>query len=259
MIHENTGKEKQKFMRNIKLVLQYDGTRYSGWQSQEHEENTIQGRLTALLERLTGERIHLMGSGRTDAGVHALGQVANFKTESELTCGQLQDALNRYLPEDIAVLSVEEAEPRFHSRLNAVRKTYRYRIWTSPVHNVFERKYLYELGQDLDESAMEEAAALLCGTHDFRAFSSYRRTKKSTVRTLEQVVIERKGAELCLEFTGNGFLYHMVRILAGTLIEVGLHKKSAEEMKEILASLDREKAGFTAPAQGLCLVNVEYL
>ena len=246
-------------MRNIKLVLQYDGTRYSGWQSQEHEENTIQGRLTALLERLTGERIHLMGSGRTDAGVHALGQVANFKTESELTCGQLQDALNRYLPEDIAVLSVEEAEPRFHSRLNAVRKTYRYRIWTSPVHNVFERKYLYELGQDLDESAMEEAAALLCGTHDFRAFSSYRRTKKSTVRTLEQFVIERKGAELCLEFTGNGFLYHMVRILAGTLIEVGLHKKSAEEMKEILASLDREKAGFTAPAQGLCLVNVEYL
>ena len=141
-------------MRNIKLVLQYDGTRYSGWQSQEHEENTIQGRLTALLERMTGERIHLMGSGRTDAGVHALGQVANFKTESELTCGKLQDALNRYLPEDIAVLSVEEAEPRFHSRLNAVRKTYRYRIWTSPVHNVFERKYLYELGQDLDESAM---------------------------------------------------------------------------------------------------------
>ena len=141
MIHENTGKEKQKFMRNIKLVLQYDGTRYSGWQSQEHEENTIQGRLTALLERLTGERIHLMGSGRTDAGVHALGQVANFKTESELTCGQLQDALNRYLPEDIAVLSVEEAEPRFHSRLNAVRKTYRYRIWTSPVHNAVRQRW----------------------------------------------------------------------------------------------------------------------
>ena len=166
--------------------------------------------------------------------------------------------LNRYLPEDIAVYSVEEAELRFHSRLNALRKTYRYRIWNSPVHNVFERKYLYSLEQELDEKAMEQAAARLLGTHDFRAFSSYRRTKKSTVRTLEQIRIERRGEELRLEFTGNGFLYHMVRILAGTLIEVGLHKKSPEEMDRILVSLDREQAGFTAPAQGLCLVSVEY-
>ena len=245
-------------MRNIKLVLQYDGTRYSGWQSQEHEENTIQGRLTAVLSRLTGEEIHLAGSGRTDAGVHAAGQIANFRTESPLSCQELLASLNHYLPEDIAVLSAEEADPRFHSRLNAVRKTYRYRIWNSSVPNVFERKYLFTVEDALDESAMKEAAALLCGTHDYKVFSSYRRGKKSTVRTVERIVLERKGSELDLSFTGNGFLYHMVRILTGTLIEVGLHQKQPEDMTKILASLRRENAGFTAPAQGLCLMSVEY-
>lgn len=245
-------------MRNIKLVLQYDGTRYSGWQSQEHEENTIQGRLTAVLSRLTGEEIHLAGSGRTDAGVHAAGQIANFRTESPLSCQELLASLNHYLPEDIAVLSAEEADPRFHSRLNAVRKTYRYRIWNSSVPNVFERKYLFTVEDALDESAMKEAAALLCGTHDYKAFSSCRRGKKSTVRTVERIVLERKGSELDLSFTGNGFLYHMVRILTGTLIEVGLHQKQPEDMTKILASLRRENAGFTAPAQGLCLMSVEY-
>ncbi len=245
-------------MRNIKLVLQYDGTRYSGWQSQEHEENTIQGRLTTVLSRLTGEEIHLAGSGRTDAGVHAAGQIANFRTESPLSCQELLASLNHYLPEDIAVLSAEEADPRFHSRLNAVRKTYRYRIWNSSIPNVFERKYLFTVEDALDESAMKEAAALLCGTHDYKAFSSYRRGKKSTVRTVERIVLERKGSELDLSFTGNGFLYHMVRILTGTLIEVGLHQKQPEDVTEILASLRRENAGFTAPAQGLCLMSVEY-
>ena len=245
-------------MRNLKLVLRYDGSRYSGWQSQKHDENTIQGRLTVLLERLLGETIELAGSGRTDAGVHALGQVANFRTKSDIACEKLFAELNRYLPEDIAVVSVQEVPFRFHSRLNAVRKTYRYRIWNSPVHNVFERKYVYALEEALDEESMRQAAANLCGTHDFRAFSSYRRTKKSTVRTLENITIERQGSELILTFTGDGFLYHMVRILTGTLIEVGLHKKNAGEIKEIFASQNRERAGFTAPAQGLCLVCVEY-
>lgn len=245
-------------MRNIKLVIQYDGTRYSGWQSQEHEKNTIQGRLTAVLSRLTGEEIQLSGSGRTDAGVHAIGQTANFKTESAVSCEELLSSLNRYLPEDIAVLSAEETDLRFHSRLNAVRKTYRYRIWNSSVPNVFERKYLFTVEDALDEKAMREAAALLCGTHDYKAFSSCRRGKKSTVRTVESIVIERRGRELDLSFTGNGFLYHMVRILTGTLIEIGLHRKQPEDMTEILASLRRENAGFTAPAQGLCLMSVEY-
>lgn len=245
-------------MRNIKLWIQYDGTRYSGWQSQEHTGQTIQGKLTAVLERMTGETVELQGSGRTDAGVHALGQVANFHTKSSLSCEEMLCYMNRYLPEDIAVIQVEEAEPRFHSRLNAVRKTYVYRIWNSPIPNVWERKYLYLVEEKLDLEVMQRAAELLCGTHDFRAFCSNKRMKKSTVRTLESIEMEKEGSELRLIFTGNGFLYNMVRILTGTLIEVGLHKKEPEEMPEILESQERERAGFTAPAQGLYLKKVAY-
>ena len=245
-------------MRNIKLLIQYDGTRYSGWQSQEHTEQTIQGKIEKVLERMTGEPVELQGSGRTDAGVHARGQVANFHTNSGLSCEELRNEINRYLPEDIAVLSAEEAAPRFHSRLNAVEKTYIYRIWNSPVPNVFERKYLYTLAEPLDMEAMEKAAELLCGTHDFRSFCSNKRMKKSTVRTLKEIKIERSEAEICLSFTGNGFLYNMVRILTGTLIEVGLHKKRPEEMPAILEARDRELAGYTAPPQGLCLFCVKY-
>lgn len=245
-------------MRNIKLWIQYDGTRYSGWQSQEHTGQTIQGKLTAVLERMTGETVELQGSGRTDAGVHALGQVANFHTKSSLSCEEMLCYMNRYLPEDIAVIQVEEAEPRFHSRLNAVRKTYVYRIWNSPIPNVWERKYLYLVEEKLDLEVMQRAAELLCGTHDFRAFCSNKRMKKSTVRTLESIEMEKEGSELRLIFTGNGFLYNMVRILTGTLIEVGLHKKEPEEITEILESQERERAGFTAPAQGLYLKKVEY-
>lgn len=245
-------------MRNIKLWIQYDGTRYSGWQSQEHTGQTIQGKLTAVLERMTGETVELQGSGRTDAGVHALGQVANFHTKSSLSCEKMLCYMNRYLPEDIAVIQVEEAEPRFHSRLNAVRKTYVYRIWNTPIPNVWERKYLYLVEEKLDLEVMQRAAELLCGTHDFRAFCSNKRMKKSTVRTLESIEMEKEGSELRLIFTGNGFLYNMVRILTGTLIEVGLHKKEPEEMTEILESQERERAGFTAPAQGLYLKKVEY-
>ena len=245
-------------MRNIKLWIQYDGTRYSGWQSQEHTGQTIQGKLTAVLERMTGETVELQGSGRTDAGVHALGQVANFHTKSSLSCEKMLCYMNRYLPEDIAVIQVEEAEPRFHSRLNAVRKTYVYRIWNSPIPNVWERKYLYLVEEKLDLEVMQRAAELLCGTHDFRAFCSNKRMKKSTVRTLESIEMEKEGSELRLIFTGNGFLYNMVRILTGTLIEVGLHKKEPEKMTEILESQERERAGFTAPAQGLYLKKVAY-
>lgn len=245
-------------MRNIKLWIQYDGTRYSGWQSQEHTGQTIQGKLTAVLERMTGETVELQGSGRTDAGVHALGQVANYHTKSSLSCEKMLCYMNRYLPEDIAVIQVEEAEPRFHSRLNAVRKTYVYRIWNSPIPNVWEQKYLYLVEKKLDLEVMQRAAELLCGTHDFRAFCSNKRMKKSTVRTLESIEMEKEGSELRLIFTGNGFLYNMVRILTGTLIEVGLHKKEPEEMTEILESQERERAGFTAPAQGLYLKKVEY-
>lgn len=245
-------------MRNIKIIIQYDGTRYSGWQSQEHDENTIQGRMTAVLTRLLGETIELAGSGRTDAGVHALGQVANFKTRSQMPCKELVEKLNHYLPEDIAVISAEEADSRFHSRLNAVGKTYSYHIWNSPVHTVFDRRYVWSMEQPLDVQAMRDAAAKLTGTHDFKAFSSIRRGKKSTVRTIEAIQIEQDGPAITLSFTGNGFLYHMVRILTGTLVEVGLHKKKPDAMTDILESRDREQAGVMAPAQGLFLVKVDY-
>lgn len=245
-------------MRNIQLLLQYDGSRYSGWQSQGNTDNTIQAKLTSVLEKMTGEEIDLQGSGRTDAGVHAAGQTANFKTRCPLSCEKIVAYANQYLPEDIAVLKAEERDLRFHSRLGAVRKTYVYRIWNSPVPNVFERKYLYQAAELLDVKAMEQAAELLLGTHDFKAFSSVKKTKKSTVRTIERIRLERHGDEVRLIFTGNGFLYHMVRILTGTLLEVGMGRRKAEEMGEILKSLDREQAGFLAPAQGLCLWSVEY-
>lgn len=245
-------------MRNIKLLVQYDGSRYSGWQSQEHGDNTIQGKLTTVLERMLGEKVKLLGSGRTDAGVHAAGQVANFYTNTELSCEEIRAQLNQYLPEDIGVLTAEEVPERFHSRLSATGKTYVYRIWNSPTHNVFDRRFQYTVEEKLDVEAMREAAALLIGTHDYKAFSSFRRGRKSTVRIVESIVIEEKGDELVMTYTGSGFLYHMVRILTGTLIEVGLHKREAGEMPEILASLDRERSGFVAPAKGLCLKCVYY-
>ena len=245
-------------MRNIKLLIQYDGTRYNGWQSQEHTEQTIQGKLTKVLERMLGEEIDRQGTGRTDAGVHAAGQTANFRTRSEVSCEEILDYVNRYLPEDIAVSEVTEADLRFHSRLHACRKTYVYRIWNSAIPNVFERKYMYQVKEPLYVEQMRQAADLLEGTHDFRAFCANGRTKKSTVRTLEQIKIERRERELSLHFTGNGFLYHMVRILTGTLLEVGMGKRDPEEMTHILASLDRKEAGPMAPAQGLCLWNVVY-
>lgn len=245
-------------MRNLQLLIQYDGTRYNGWQSQEHTEQTIQGKLTNVLERMIKEHIELQGSGRTDAGVHAIGQVAHFRTEAENSCEEILHYVNRYLPEDIAVQRVQEVSPRFHSRLSAIRKTYLYRVWNSPIPNVFERRFLYQVKENLDVEAMRRAAALLKGTHDFRSFCANKRMKKSTIRTLEQIEIEQKGAELSFYFTGNGFLYHMVRILMGTLLEVGLGKRTSEEMIEILEALDRERAGAMAPAQGLCLLSVEY-
>lgn len=245
-------------MRNIQLLIQYDGTRYSGWQSQEHTECTIQGKLTKVLERILEETIDLQGSGRTDAGVHAVGQTANFRTKTRASCEEILNGLNQYLPEDIAVLEAKEVEERFHSRLHALRKTYIYRVWNSPIPNVFERKYLYQVTEPLDVEKMKKAAALLCGTHDFRAFCANKRLKKSTVRTLERIEIDQIGRELRLSFTGNGFLYHMVRILTGTLLEVGMGKRKPDEMLRILESKDREKAGVMAPAQGLCLWSVEY-
>lgn len=245
-------------MYNYKLTIQYDGTRYRGWQVQGNTDQTIQGKAEGVLSRLTGQPVELHGSGRTDAGVHALGQVANVKLPRPFDPSELLRELNRYLPADIGVIAAEPAPERFHARLNARSKTYRYRIWNSAIPNVLERSYLYVLPEPLDVAAMERAAADLVGTHDFRSFCGLKRFKKSTVRTITDIAITQDGAEMRLEFTGNGFLMRMVRILAGTLVEVGLGQRAADAMPAVLAAQDRAAAGPALPAQGLALVRVEY-
>lgn len=244
---------------NYKVVMSYDGSRYNGWQKQGNTDKTIQGKLEQILFKMTGEEIEVHGSGRTDAGVHAKGQVANFHIYGgKKTPAEIMDYINEYLPEDIAVLSCETAPERFHSRLSAVKKTYCYQLEMGPKKDVFQRNYYYGLGTALDVPAMKEAAVFLTGQHDFKSFCGNKKMKKSTVRTIENIEFKQQESRLHIYFTGNGFLQQMVRILTGTLIEVGLGKCAPDKMKEILDAQDRQAAGPTAPAQGLFLVNVEY-
>lgn len=274
--------------QNYKMIIQYEGTRYDGWQKQGNTENTIQGKLEKVLERMAGFPVEVHGSGRTDAGVHAVGQVANFhlpdgwKPEMEtekafVSGGKLQEKpqaagrkksaaewirnyLNQYLPDDIAVTELVPAPERFHSRLSAVKKIYTYQIETGAKRNVFSRRTCYGLGQTLNVKAMQKAAELLCGTHDYKSFCGNKKMKKSTVRTIYRIAVQQEpdSSLVKLEFEGTGFLQNMVRILTGTLIEVGLGKRNAETMPEILAARDRQAAGYTAPAEGLCLQQVFY-
>ncbi len=244
-------------MRNLRLDICYDGTRYKGWQRLGNEDNTIQGKLEAALSRILGEEIEISGSGRTDAGVHALGQVASFHCQSTMPCDQILEELRRYLPGDIGIYSCRDASPRFHARLSAQEKTYVYRIWDSREPCVFQRRYVTILEDALDIPAMERSAGLLCGTHDFSAFCGNPKMKKSTVRFLRSVDIRREEGELRLYFTGNGFLHNMVRILVGTLIEVGRGQRDAESVTALFGG-KRAEAGFLAPAQGLCLQEVTY-
>lgn len=244
-------------MRNLRLDLCYDGTRYRGWQRLPGVDNTLQGKLEAALSRILEEPIELTGSGRTDAGVHAEHQVANFHCESPLPEAEILSRLRRYLPEDIGIYSCKEVSPRFHARYNARGKTYLYRIWNSSEPCVFQRKYVTVVEEPLDIPAMERAAAFLMGEHDFSAFCGNPNMKKSTVRFLRSVEIRREGAELQLRFTGNGFLYNMVRILTGTLIEVGRGQREPESIPALFGG-KRAQAGFLAPPQGLCLQEVIY-
>ena len=277
-------------MKNYKLILQYDGTRYSGWQKQGNTDNTIQFKLETIAEKLTGIPTDVNGSGRTDAGVHALGQVANFrcdesclrflqphspsahiaKSVSPSCSATMTDTeyilryFNNALPIDIRVLQVDQMPARFHSRLNAKEKHYRYVIDNQTVPNVFERRYAaripaeHENRIEYDITEMNKAAAYLIGTHDFKSFCDNRHMKKSTVRTIRDILIENNNNRITLDFYGNGFLYHMVRILTGTLLEVGSGKKVSSDIPRILQALDRREAGFTAPAVGLFLVEVTY-
>lgn len=243
---------------NCKLTIQYDGTRYDGWQKQGNTDNTIQGKLEGVLSRLVGAPVEVHGAGRTDAGVHAEGQVASVKLPDAYTPAEIKAYLNRYLPEDIAVVAADTVDARFHARLSAAGKVYRYAVRMGGTPDVFRRKYQYRVATPLDVEAMRQAAAQLTGTHDYRAFCANKRYKKSTVRTVSAIEITVEGADLTLTFCGDGFLQHMVRILTGTLLEVGQGTRSPAEMPAILASLDRTRAGKTAPAQGLTLVQVEY-
>ena len=244
-------------MRNIRLDICYDGTRYRGWQRLGNSDNTIQGKLETALSRILGENIEISGSGRTDAGVHAKGQVANFHTNSTMPCQQILQHLRTYLPEDIGILGVKDCAERFHARLNAKEKTYCYRIWNSESPCVFDRRYVYQLPEELDLAAMKEAADHLLGEHDFAAFCGNSKMKKSTVRFIRSIEFRRCGEELRIIYTGNGFLQNMVRILTGTLIEVGRGARSADSITDLFGA-KRSEAGFLAPAQGLCLEEVFY-
>ncbi len=244
-------------MRNLRLDICYDGTRYRGWQRLTGNQSTIQGRIEACLSRILDEPIEIIGSGRTDAGVHAVGQVANFHTNADASAEEILFALRKYLPEDIGIYSCREVSPRFHARLNAKAKTYRYRIWNSANPCVFDRRYVTVLSERLDLSAMRNAAEYLLGEHDFSAFCANAKMKKSTVRSIHAIDIAQTGSELQITVTGDGFLHGMVRIIAGTLIEVGRGEREAQQIP-MLFGQKREAAGFMAPPEGLSLMEVFY-
>ncbi|MBP3654673.1 MAG: tRNA pseudouridine(38-40) synthase TruA [Oscillospiraceae bacterium] len=245
-------------MYTYRLTLCYDGSRYNGWQKQGNTKNTIQEKLETLLTRLLDEEIEVAGSGRTDAGVHAMGQVVSFHSAQHHDPAWLLGEMRRYLPDDIGAMELTVASPRFHARLNATGKTYVYRIWNSDAPNVFERKYMYTMPDTLDISAMEAAAAHLIGTHNFMSFCANKRMKKSTVRTITDLRIDRLGHEVRFTVTGDGFLYNMVRILVGTLLEVGTGKRAADSIPALLDAADRSQAGYLVPPHGLRLEAVYY-
>ena len=243
---------------NYKLTLAYDGTRYRGWQRLPGDGRSIQGRVEAVLSRMEGAPVKLSGCSRTDAGVHALAQVASVQLSDRWTAREITDYVNRQLPNDVGLMAVEPAEPRFHARLTPSRKTYRYRIWACEAPCIFERRFCCCPDRIPDGEKMAAAAAAFLGVHDFAAFHTGR-TKKSTVRTIDRAEVERVGPELHFTVTGDGFLYNMVRIMAGTLLEIGWGERPAEDIPRLLAGAPRAEAGFTAPPQGLCLMEVRYL
>ena len=244
-------------MRNLRLDICYDGTRYRGWQRLTGVENTIQGKIEQTLSRILGEDIEISGSGRTDAGAHAMGQVANFHCNSTMPSIEILSQLRRYLPEDIGIYFCEDVHERFHARLNAKTKTYCYRLWNSEAPCVFDRRFVCVDARVLDVELMRKAAAVFLGEHDFSAFCANKKMKKSTVRRIDSFEIERCGNELRFTVTGNGFLYNMVRIMVGTLLEVGRGERAVESVAQLFGQ-KREMAGALVSACGLCLMEVTY-
>lgn len=244
-------------MKRVKLTVAYDGTDYHGWQIQNNGI-TIEAELNRCLSELFGEQIQVIGASRTDAGVHALGNVAVFDTECRMPAEKISYALNQRLPEDIRIQRSEEVAPDWHPRRCESRKTYEYRIYRGEFPMPVKRLYSYFIYHPLDVDSMRKAAALLEGEHDFKSFCQTGAQVENTVRTIYSVEIEEQGAELVIRVCGNGFLYNMVRIIAGTLIEVGRGSCRPEDMTAVLQAVDRSAAGPTAPAHGLTLVRYEF-
>ena len=244
-------------MRNIKITIEYDGKDFNGWQKQPEKLN-IQGEIERAIEIITKEKVNLIGSGRTDAGVNALNQIANFKIENDIPIEKIPYALNSQLKKSIRVKKAEVVDDRFNSRYNAKKKTYIYTINNSEQGTAIYRYMQYHYPIKLDENKMNEAAKYFIGEHDFKAFKASGTSSKSSVRTIYEAKVIREGELIKIILTGNGFLYNMVRIIAGTLVEVGEGKINPEDVKNIIDSRDRKNAGRTLPPTGLCLYNVEY-
>ncbi len=244
-------------MRNIKLIIEYDGKDFNGWQKQPNKPN-IQGEIERAIEIVTGEKVDLIASGRTDAGVNALCQIANFKIEKEFPIEKIPYALNSQLKKSIRIKKAIEVDERFHSRYNCKKKTYQYSINNSEQGTAIYRDMQYHYPIKLDENKMDEGIKYLIGEHDFKSFKASGTSNKNSTRIIYDAKVERNGDIITISLTGNGFLYNMVRIISGTLVEVGEGKISPKEVKEILEAKDRLKAGKTLPPTGLCLVNVEY-
>ena len=244
-------------MRNIRIDMCYDGTRYKGWQRLSATDNTIQAKMEQTLSRILDEPITVSASGRTDAGTHAKLQVINFHCNSQMPCDALLSKLRMYLPEDIGIYSCRNVSERFHARLNAKTKTYCYRIFNSDKPCVFDRKYVHIDARSFDLDKMRQASQLLVGTHDFSAFCANKKMKKSTVRTLHAVEIDRVNDEIVFTLTGNGFLHHMVRIIVGTLLEVGIGQRSADSISTLFGGTHADTGG-AVPSCGLCLMEVTY-
>ena len=244
-------------MRRILCTVEYDGTDYAGWQRQLNGL-AVQQVLEEALARATGKPVAITGASRTDAGVHARAMVASVRLDTDLSPEEIRDYLNRYLPDAIAVREVKEAGERFHARYNALGKTYRYTCFDGPVKPVFDRKYVTMLDFRPDLERMQRAAALLTGEHDFMSFCGNPRMKKSTVRLVDSITVERRRDRIIFTFHGTGFLQNMVRILVGTLLEIGRGRWEPEYVLDLLAARDRKLAGPTAPPEGLCLMKVDY-
>ena len=245
-------------MANYKFIVTYDGTKYYGWEHQPKVEETIQGKMESVLSRMLNEDVEVIGCGRTDAGVSARGYVCNAHLKTDEKPEVVRDYLNRYLPDNICVDSCVIASDRFHARYNATGKTYRYTCYIGDTKPVFDRKYVYALDFKPDIEEMKKAAKYLMGEHDYASFCSNPKMKKSTVRKVDSIVIEKNGDYLTFTYHGSGFLQHMVRIMTGTLLEVGEGKREASSIPALIEAKERAKAGACAPANALCLIRVEY-